>query len=149
MDLATHAQERESKGGALEPNYRAVLALLRMADISIEEFASPEGYEPLKAKIEAVSINLTDRIMAFWKQNEDLEVEIDIKPDPNDVAPYHNGPNLYLRIKNRRHRGVSTPFAQRSRGFIWFFSFLVWFDQVQHQQFPDGRFSLKNSLGWG
>src|SRR5207253_372115 len=41
--------------------------------------------------------------------------------------------NLYLRIKNRRHRGVSTPFQQRSRGFIWFFSFLVWFDSVQHQ----------------
>jgi predicted ATP-dependent endonuclease of OLD family len=28
---------------------------------------------------------------------------------------------------------VTTPFKQRSRGFIWFFSFLVWFDSVQHQ----------------
>jgi predicted ATP-dependent endonuclease of OLD family len=71
--------------------------------------------------------------MAFWKQNEDLEVEVDIKSDPEDQAPFNTGPNLYLRIKNRRHRGVSTPFAQRSRGFIWFFSFLVWFDSVQHQ----------------
>jgi len=96
--------------------------------------AHPLGrYEQLKAKIEGVSISLTDQIMEFWKQNEDLEVEVDIKPDLEDEAPYNNGPNLYLRIKNRRHRGVSTPFQQRSRGFIWFFSFLVWFDSVQHQ----------------
>jgi predicted ATP-dependent endonuclease of OLD family len=104
-----------------------------MADISIEEFSAPGGYEPLKAKIEPVSISLTDQIMAFWKQNEDLSVEIDIKPDPHDDQPFNNGPNLYIRIKNHRHRGVSTPFAQRSRGFIWFFSFLVWFDSVRHQ----------------
>src|SRR5205085_1708806 len=53
--------------------------------------------------------------------------------DPNDEAPFNNGPNLYIRIANNRHRGVTTPFKQRSRGFIWFFSFLVWFDSVQHQ----------------
>lgn len=53
--------------------------------------------------------------------------------DPQDEAPFNNGPNLYIRIKNQRHRGVSTPFRHRSRGFIWFFSFLVWFDNVRHQ----------------
>jgi hypothetical protein len=115
------------------------MALLRMADISIDDFTKTGGYEPLKAKIEGVSINLTDQIMAFWKQNEDLEVEVDIKADTEDQAPFNNGPNLYLRIKNRKHRGVSTPFAQRSRGFIWFFSFLVWFDSVQHQVDAAGK----------
>src|SRR5262249_3840279 len=71
--------------------------------------------------------------MEFWKQNEDLEVKVDIRADPSDQAPFNNGPNLYIRIANNRHRGVTTPFKQRSRGFIWFFSFLVWFDSVQHQ----------------
>ena len=104
-----------------------------MAGIEVGEFAKPDGYETLKAKIEGVSINLTDQIMEFWRQNENLEVEIDIKPDPVDQPPYNDGPNLYLRIKNRRHRGVSTPFRQRSHGFVWFFSFLVWFDEVQNQ----------------
>lgn len=115
------------------PDHRGVLALLRMADIAVEDFTKSGGYEPLKARLESVSIRLTDQILEFWKQNEDLEVEIDIKPDPDDLPPFNNGPNLYLRIKNRRHRGVSTPFHQRSRGFTWFFSFLVWFDEVQHQ----------------
>ncbi|WP_375765256.1 AAA family ATPase [Archangium gephyra] len=117
----------------LEPHHLGVLALLRMADISVEDFTKSGGYEPLKARLESVSIRLTDQIFDFWKQNEDLEVEVDIKVDPDDVAPFNNGPNLYLRIKNRRHRGVSTPFRQRSRGFTWFFSFLVWFDSIQHQ----------------
>lgn len=117
----------------LKAAHKAILALLRMADVSPNELTESSGYEEMKAKIEAVSINLTDQVMEFWKQNEDLDVEVDIKPDPKDETPYNDGPNLYLRIKNRRHRGVSTPFDQRSRGFIWFFSFLVWFDSVQHQ----------------
>lgn len=132
-DLSARDSQAKQNPGQLTAQHRAILALLRMADISIEDFTAASGYEPLKAKIEAISISLTDQIMEFWKQNEDLEVEVDIKPDPNDQPPYNNGPNLYLRIKNRRHRGVSTPFDQRSRGFIWFFSFLVWFDSVQYQ----------------
>jgi AAA ATPase domain len=132
-DLAQRVEQAKSDGSKLQPRHRAVLALLRMADISIADFTNPGGYEALKAKIEGVSISLTDQILEFWKQNEDLEVEVDIKADSQDEAPYNNGVNLYLRIKNRRHRGVSTPFGHRSRGFIWFFSFLVWFDSVQHQ----------------
>lgn len=136
-DLAQRIEQAKANPKILEPKYRAVQALLRMADVSVADLAGTGGYEPLKAKIEAVSINLTDRVMEFWKQNEDLEVEVDIKTDPSDVAPFNNGPNLYLRIKNRRHRGVSTSFDQRSRGFIWFFSFLVWFDSVPHQLDPN------------
>ncbi|CAN5367830.1 ATP-dependent endonuclease [soil metagenome] len=132
-DLANRVSQAASDPKHLRPEHRAVLALLRMADIDIADFSNPGGYEQLKAKIEGVSISLTDQIMEFWKQNEDLEVEIDIKADADDEAPFNDGSNLYIRIKNRRHRGVSTPFRQRSRGFVWFFSFLVWFDSVRHQ----------------
>ena len=132
-DLASRVTQAKTDPKQLHSKHRAVLALLRMADIAVDDFTRTGGYEALKAKIEGVSISLTDQIMEFWKQNEDLEVEVDIKADSEDEAPFNNGVNLYLRIKNRRHRGVSTPFAQRSRGFIWFFSFLVWFDRVQQQ----------------
>lgn len=145
-DLAQRVEQAKSDAKFLKPSHRSVLALLRMADVSLTDMSSPGSYEELKAKIEAVSITLTDQVMEFWKQNEDLEVEVDIKPDPADEAPYNNGPNLYLRIKNRRHRGVSTPFDQRSRGFIWFFSFLVWFDSVQHQLDPSGKTAGKKLI---
>jgi hypothetical protein len=138
-DLATRVEQAKADPRQLKPIHRSVLALLRMADFTFADLAAPGGYEELKAKIEGVSITLTDQVMEFWKQNEDLEVEVDIKSDATDEVPFNNGPNLYLRIKNRRHRGVSTPFDQRSRGFIWFFSFLVWFDSVQHQIDPSGK----------
>jgi AAA ATPase domain len=133
LDLSAKFNKTNNPPVPLTQEDRGVLALLRMAGIPVADFANPGGTESLIARIEAVSITLTDQIMEFWKQNEDLEVKIDIRPDVNDVAPYNNGPNLYIRIANNRHRGVTTPFKQRSRGFIWFFSFLVWFDSVQQQ----------------
>lgn len=145
-DLAQRAEAAKNDPKQLTAAHRSVLALLRMADISMEDLVSPGSYEELKAKIEGVSISLTDQVMEFWKQNEDLEVEVDLKADPTDAVPFNNGVNLYLRIKNRRHRGVSTPFDQRSRGFIWFFSFLVWFDSVQHQLDPSGKSAGKKLI---
>ncbi|MGL4553632.1 MAG: ATP-dependent nuclease, partial [Gemmataceae bacterium] len=76
-----------------------------------------------------------------WKQNSELDVEFDIRPDPADVPPFNSGPNLYIRIRNRRHR-VTVPFSQRSKGFIWFFSFIVWFDTVQQQEGEDAPLIL-------
>ncbi len=104
--------------------------LLQLAGTTLQELMSDEGYETAKAKLEAIGLNITQKVFEFWKQNQDLDVEFDLKTDSKDVAPYNSGVNLYIRIKNRRH-GVTVPFDQRSKGFIWFFSFLVWFDAVQ------------------
>lgn len=134
----TTLQNDPSKMALIEPKHLSILALLRIAGVDLEDFDGKTTYEEMRAKVEGVSINLTDKVLEFWKQNADLEVEVDIRPDATDVPPFNNGPNLYLRIKNRRHRGVTTPFDQRSRGFIWFFSFLVWFDSVQEQLSSSG-----------
>lgn len=104
--------------------------LLELAGTTLQELMSDEGYETAKAKLEAIGLDITQKIFDFWKQNQDLDVEFDLKSDAKDVPPYNSGVNLYIRIKNRRH-GVTVPFDQRSKGFIWFFSFLVWFDAVQ------------------
>ena len=106
------------------------LGLLDLAGTTINELISDEGYETAKANLEAIGLRITQKVFEFWKQNQDLDVEFDIKPDSKDCAPYNSGSNLYIRIKNRRH-GVTVPFDQRSKGFIWFFSFLVWFDAIQ------------------
>lgn len=133
INLADLAKRAADKSRPLENDYRGILALLRMANIQLDALAKPGQIEALISRIESVSIRLTDQIMEFWKQNENLEVRIDIRSDADDSPPYNNGPNLYIRIANRRHRGVTTPFRHRSKGFTWFFSFLVWFDSVQHQ----------------
>lgn len=135
-----------SKKALIEPKHLSILALLRIAGVDLDDFDGKTTYEEMRAKVEGVSINLTDKVLEFWKQNEDLEVEVDIRPDATDVTPFDNGPNLYLRIKNRRHRGVTTPFDQRSRGFIWFFSFLVWFDSVRDQLASSGVDASSNLI---
>jgi len=115
--------------------------LLQLAGTTLQELMSDEGYETAKAKLEAIGLNITQKVFEFWKQNQDLDVEFDLKSDAKDVAPYNSGVNLYIRIKNRRH-GVTVPFDQRSKGFIWFFSFLVWFDAVQSRAATDDTLIL-------
>ena len=124
-------QQRESNN-TLTNEDKTVLALLHLARISILDLMTPSGYETSKAKLEGISNSITDKIFQYWTQNQDIEVQFDVKEDPNDVAPFNNGKNLYIRIRSQRHR-VTVPFNQRSKGFIWFFSFLVWFDSIKQQ----------------
>ncbi len=116
---------------------QAVLALLQMAGVKLAELLKQTGYESARAKLEGVSNRITDQIFKYWRQNKSLEVVVDIRDDATDVAPFNGGPNLYIRIKNQRHR-VTVPFSQRSKGFIWFFSFLVWFDSVKQRAIDAG-----------
>jgi hypothetical protein len=125
QDLA----EREA-AKTLHDQDRTALSLLRLANVSLEELRSENGYESVRSKLEGISNSITDKLFNFWKQNDQLDVEFDVRDDPKDEAPFNQGKNLYIRIRNRRHR-VTVPFNQRSKGFIWFFSFIAWFDSIQ------------------
>ena len=112
------------------------LGLFNLAGIELKELTSEEGYENSKAKLEAIGLTITQQVFEYWKQNKELAVEFDIKADPKDQPPYNVGKNLYIRVKNLRH-GVTVPFDQRSKGFIWFFSFMVWFSAVENRTGSD------------
>lgn len=46
-------------------------------------------------------------------------------------APAMNEPPiLQIRVHNSRHR-ASVPFDDRSRGFVWFFSFLAYLNELE------------------
>jgi predicted ATP-dependent endonuclease of OLD family len=122
-------QKREAENRLTDSDETAQ-GLLQLAGTTVKELMSDEGYETAKAKLEAIGLDITQKVFEFWKQNQDLDVEFDLKNDTKDYPPFNSGTNLYIRIKSRRH-GVTVPFDQRSKGFIWFFSFLVWFDAVQ------------------
>jgi hypothetical protein len=98
--------------------------------VALNELRQASGYESIKARLEGFSNEITDQVFKFWTQNLELDVEFDIKHDPNDRPPYNSGHNLYIRIRNRRHR-VTVPFSPRSKGCIRFFSFLVWLKSVR------------------
>lgn len=112
--------------GDLEPDERTALSLLRLAGIDEEEFSEAE-YESRKAALEAAANQLTDELFEYWTQNTDLSVELDIefRPVPGAASPE---PWLQIRVRNARHR-VTLNMAERSKGFVWFFSFLAAFSE--------------------
>jgi predicted ATPase len=120
-----------------DPQLRTLHALLELADIQPSELNPHTGkYEDHKARLESTANSITDEAFRYWSQNPDLEVELDVGSlGPNDakyVAPPQGQPPpnwLMLRIKNRKHR-VTVPFDDRSKGFVWFFSFLARFNQI-------------------
>lgn len=127
--------------GDLHDEDRTAESLLKVAGVSVDDLISPGGYERVKAKLESISNSVTDEVLEYWKQNNDVQVEFDVRLDPSDSAPFNQGNILYIRIRNQRHR-VSVSFDQQSKGFIWFFSFIVWFNSIREQIKTDGDLVL-------
>jgi energy-coupling factor transporter ATP-binding protein EcfA2 len=108
-------------------------ALLALVGVTTKEVSESETYEALKAQLEAIGLRLSDEIFEYWSQNRDLEVDFNFDiARPGDPPPFNTGYVFRTRIKNRRH-GVSVSFDERSTGFVWFFSFLVWFSQMERE----------------
>ncbi|AGM07055.1 ATP-dependent nuclease [Amycolatopsis keratiniphila] len=115
----------------LGPHERTALSLLRLAGVESAEFTA-ESYESRKAALEAAANELTDQLFEYWTQNPSLSVELDIefrpKPNPQNPPVMLSEPWLHIRIKNGKHR-VTLGMEGRSKGFIWFFSFLAAFSE--------------------
>jgi AAA ATPase domain len=112
---------------------QALLSLLKEAGTSPEEFLNPDKHERLIRELENTSNAISDEVFEFWSQNHELEVQLEILPAEAGAAPPHDrGPILQIRVRNQRHR-VSVPFDERSRGFVWFFSFLAYFTSLEQE----------------
>ncbi|MEA2361640.1 MAG: hypothetical protein QOD71_785 [Thermoleophilaceae bacterium] len=123
--------------GDLNDADRTFLALIKFVGAQLEEFESEANYERLKADLEAASNEISDELFNFWSQNDQLAVEFDLTgPDPEALPPLNEGTNLHVRIRNDRHR-VTVAFDQRSRGFVWFFSFLAYFSELERDKTSD------------
>ena len=110
---------------------RVFLALLALAGTSLEKVHGAGTFEEFNASLRAVSNQITDQIFKYWSQNKHLDVDIRLdQARPSDPPPFNAGWIFRTRIDNRRHR-ADTSFDDRSRGFVWFFSFLVWFYQLK------------------
>jgi predicted ATP-dependent endonuclease of OLD family len=123
------------KAGQQQPRIEAgeqvFLDFLEYAGTSIDEITTATTYEVLNARCEAASNRITHQLLEYWTQNPNLEVEVRVtKAEPNDPPPFNAGVIARARVRNNLHK-VTVPFSERSAGFIWFFSFLVKFAQVQ------------------
>lgn len=129
-----------------EEEQKTAKALFDLADINIEELISSDNYEDFKAELEATQATITNELFKYWETNKNLEIIFDIDKVEGEVTRDVTNPGygntvtvkdvkiishvLDIRVKNRRS-GVSLPLKNRSKGFNWFFSFLVWFKKIQ------------------
>lgn len=128
---------RRRDAGELQEADRTMLALLSMVGARLEDFQDASNYERLKRELEAAANSITDQVFQYWTQNKQLAVHLDIaNPEAGAQPPLDQAPILHIRIHNQRHR-VTVPFDERSRGFVWFFSFLAYFSELEDAD--DGR----------
>ena len=114
------------------PDY-PLLGLIELAGLKLEELIAPKRTETLLARLEAAESRLTRKVLTYWSQNRHLRMRFDIRPAQAEDPPGMNtGTNILGRLQNMKHM-VSTPLGSRSRGFIWFFSFLARYSQLQRK----------------
>ncbi|MBA7568620.1 hypothetical protein ES708_10354 [subsurface metagenome] len=127
--------ERKQNNRLLNSDY-PLLGLIDLARLNLEEISNPRRALERDNRLEGASNHLTRSIMKYWSQNRHLELRFDIRPGLlEDPEGMQSGTNLWGHVYNSKQR-VSTLLGRRSRGFVWFFSFLAWFSQQKRKNIP-------------
>jgi predicted ATP-dependent endonuclease of OLD family len=115
---------------------RPMLGLIDLARLNLDQLISPQNTQSLINKLEGASNHLSKQIFKYWSQNQHISVKFDIRPGlPGDPENMRDGTNLWGFVFDSAHQ-VTIRLGTRSRGFIWFFSFLAWFSQHRKSQQP-------------
>lgn len=123
INLAEFAAGNRSKV-LTDEEYKIARALFELSDLDVSDIESETNFEEFKAQLESTSNSITDDMFEYWSTNQNLEIRFEIEHLANNVR------FLNIRIYNTKHR-ISLPLKNRSKGFLWFFSFLVWFSKIQ------------------
>ena len=119
--------------GTLEDSDHPLLGLIELARLDLDQLTDPRRTEALLAKLEAAENQLTEKVLRYWSQNRHLRMKFDIRPaQPEDPPGMTAGMNIWGRVQDTKHM-VSTALGRRSRGFVWFFSFLAWYSQLRRK----------------
>lgn len=116
---------------ALKPSDYPLLGLIKLARLELSELLNPSSTIELKGKLEGASNHLTRQVLKYWSQNRHLRMAFDVRPArPGDPPNMREGTNVWGGVYDTRHQ-VTTELGSRSRGFVWFFSFLAWYSDVR------------------
>ena len=128
-------KQREDSGRLLDSD-RPLLGLIELARLNLDDLIAPKRTEVLISKLEGASNHLSKQLLKYWSQNRHLRVAFDVRPaQPQDPDGMKSGTNIWGRVHDSVHE-VSTLLGTRSRGFVWFFSFLAWFSQQKKRNEP-------------
>lgn len=121
------------KSDAIEERDRPLLGLIELAGLDLDRLTDPRRTKRLFANLEAAENHLTRKVLTCWSQNRHLRMKFDIRPaQPEDPPGMTSGTNIWVLLFDTKHK-VSIPLGSRSRGFIWFLSFLAWYSQLRRK----------------
>lgn len=110
-----------------------LLGLIELARLNLADLTDTGRTEALLSKLEAAENQLTSKVLKYWSQNRHIRLKFDIRPgQPEDPEGMTSGTNIWGRVVDTKHM-VSTPLRSRSKGFVWFFSFLAWYSQLKRR----------------
>jgi predicted ATP-dependent endonuclease of OLD family len=126
--------EKLQKNELNENEYKTARALFELADINTEEILNAENFEDFIAELEATESIISDELFKYWQTNKNLQITFQI--DKLEQTDQRNNTRIVEHILDVRvkSKGVSLPLRNRSKGFNWFFSFLVWFKKIQEDK---------------
>lgn len=120
----------------LAPADLPLLGLINLARLKLEDLINPARTRDLKNRLEGSGNFLTQRIIKYWSQNRYLNIRFDVRnARKEDPAGMREGTNIWGEIYDTKHR-VTTELGTRSKGFVWFFSFLAWYSDVKQKNQP-------------
>ena len=128
-------KERQAAGKLTESD-RPMLGLIELARLDVDKLLAAKDTQELVNKLEGASNYLSKQILKYWSQNKHIHVRFDLRPAlPNDPEGMRDGMNLWGSVYDTKHL-ATTRLGTRSRGFVWFFSFLAWFSQQRKGDSP-------------
>jgi predicted ATP-dependent endonuclease of OLD family len=125
------ALQQRMTNGALLPSDHPLIGLIELAGLRLEELINPNRTQELKNKLQGAGNHLTNQILKYWSQNKHLRLAFDVRPArPGDPEGMRAGTNIWADVVDQKHH-VNTALGTRSRGFVWFFSFLAWYSRLK------------------
>lgn len=113
-----------------------LLGLIELARLDLDKLLGATRTQDLKNKLQGASNHLSQQILKYWSQNRHLRMNFDVRPAlPEDPEGMRAGTNIWGEVFDSKHL-VSTGLGTRSRGFVWFFSFLAWYSAVKKKNEP-------------
>ena len=123
-------KQRQSAGNLL-PSDHPLLGLIELANLSLDDLLNPQRTLGLKNRLEGAGNMLSRTILKYWSQNKHIQMRFDVRPSqPQDPEGMRSGTNIWAEVYDSKHL-ATTLVGERSRGFVWFFSFLAWYAQQQ------------------
>lgn len=124
---------REDNDELLDSDY-PLIGLINLARLDHRSLVAANNTVELKNKLQGAGNHLTRRIANYWSQNRHIQMRFDVRDaKPGDPEGMREGVNVWGEVYDSVH-WATTPLSNRSRGFVWFFSFLAWYEDVKRQR---------------